>query len=74
MIKPNGVALFSLHSSDDPESYVENFFGSRMYWSGFNVETNLKLLKEAGFEIIWSKLVADSLDEESTSHFVFLKK
>lgn len=74
MLKPNGVALLSLHSSDDPESYYDDFFGEKMYWSGFDAETNLRILREIGFKIIWSKLVADSLSEEYKHLFVLLRK
>ncbi|NHJ84541.1 MAG: class I SAM-dependent methyltransferase, partial [Asgard group archaeon] len=74
MLKPNGVALFSLHSSDDPESYEEDFFGEEMYWSGFDAETNLTILRKIGFRIIWSKLVRDSLSENASHLFVLLQK
>jgi len=73
MLKPNGVALFSLHSTDDPESVFDDFFDSTMYWSGFDKDTNLKMLTEIGFEIIWSKLVEDSLGD-SKHLFVFIRK
>lgn len=74
MLKPKGVALFSLHSTDDPESFFDDFFGEEMYWSGFDAETNLDILRNVGFEIIWSKLVADSLSDESRHLFVLLRK
>lgn len=73
MLKPNGIALFSLHSTDDPESIFDDFFDATMYWSGFDKETNLKMLIEIGFEIIWSKLVGDSLGD-SKHLFVLIKK
>jgi len=73
MLKPNGVALFSLHSTDDPESIYDDFFEAKMFWSGFDKETNLKMLTEIGFEIIWSKLVDDSLGD-AKHLFVLIKK
>ncbi|NHJ41405.1 MAG: methyltransferase domain-containing protein [Asgard group archaeon] len=74
ILKTNGVALFSLHSNDDPESIYDDFFGEKMYWSGFDTETNLKILQEIGFKIIWKKLVNDSLSEDYKHLFVLLKK
>jgi SAM-dependent methyltransferase len=74
MLKPNGVALLVLHSDDDPESFEEDFFGEKMYWSGFDSKTNLEILQKTGFKVIWSKLVSDSLGEDSSHLFAFLKK
>ncbi len=45
-----------------------------MYWSGFDSETNLKLLEAVGFELIWSKIVDDSLGEEGKHLFTLIKK
>ncbi|MHA1220744.1 MAG: class I SAM-dependent methyltransferase [Candidatus Heimdallarchaeota archaeon] len=70
MLKPNGVALFTLHSTDDPASVFDDFFGETMFWSGFDEATNLKILTEIGFEIIWSKLIGDSLGD--SKHLVVL--
>ena len=73
MLKPNGVALFSLHSTDDPGSIFNDFFDATMFWSGFDTDTNLKILTKIGFEIIWSKLVDDSLSD-AKHLFVLIKK
>lgn len=73
MLKPNGFAMFSLHSTDDPEYINEEYFGATMYWSGYDAETNLKMLADNGFEIIWSRLVDDSLGD-SKHLFVLIKK
>jgi hypothetical protein len=73
MLKPNGVALFTLHSTDDPGSIEEDFFEAKMFWSGFNTETNLRMLTDIGFEIIWSKLVDDSLGDYKHL-FVLIRK
>ena len=74
MLKPNGKALLCLHSTDDPESYNDDFFGAKMFWSGFDKETNIEILKKAGFQIIWSKLVADSLGADYHHQFVLIMK
>lgn len=77
MLKVKGVVLLVFHLINDPESYTEDFFdgGVKMYWSGFNKITNLKMLKEIGFKIIWSKSVKESPKFGESSHlFVFAEK
>lgn len=61
MLKPNGVALFSLHSRDNLGSIENDYYEAKMFWSGFDKSTYIRMLAEIGFEIIWSKLVNDSL-------------
>ncbi len=73
MLKPNGVALLTFHSKDDPGSYYDDFFDTNMFWSGFAAEKNIQMTKKAGFEIIWSKLIGDSLGD-SKHLFMLLKK
>lgn len=77
MLKFNGVVLLTFHLINDPVSYAEDFFGGgvKMFWSGFNKNTNLKMLKQIGFKIIWSKSVMESPKfGESTHLFVFAEK
>ncbi|MBY9006407.1 MAG: class I SAM-dependent methyltransferase [Candidatus Lokiarchaeota archaeon] len=77
MLKTKGVVLLTFHLIDDPESYIENFFGGgvKMYWSGFNKKINLRMLKQIGFKIIWSKSVNESPKFGEPYHlFVFAEK
>ena len=77
MLKINGIALCAFHRIDDPESYHGDFFGtgSKMFWSGFDQETNLKIIQEVGFKIIRSKLVQESPKWGETYHlFVMAEK
>lgn len=60
MLKPRGLALLCVGANDLVDDIDDNYLGTRMYWSHHNAETNLHLLKEAGFEIVWSKRVEDS--------------
>ena len=53
-LSPGGMALLSLGSGDNPDDYEANWLGAPMTWSHFDAETNLRLLHQAGFEIIWS--------------------
>ncbi len=77
MLKFNGFVLLIFHTNNDPESYAENFFdrGVRMYWSGFDKNTNFSMLKDIGFKIIWSKSVKESPKWGESSHlYVFAEK
>ena len=77
MLKVKGVVILSFHLINDLGSYVEDFFGGglKMYWSGYNKITNLKMLKQIGFNIIWSKSVKESPKFGESSHlFVFAEK
>jgi SAM-dependent methyltransferase len=74
MLKPGGFALLCLGADDLKEDYVEDYHGSPMYWSHFDAPTNIKMLEEAGFEILQSKLVTDSTYPASKHLFVLGKK
>jgi ubiquinone/menaquinone biosynthesis C-methylase UbiE len=71
MLKPNGHALFCLGAENLIDDIDENYLGTRMYWSHYDSETYLKMLKDCGFSLIWSKHVADG----AAAHlFVFVRK
>src|SRR6185436_377304 len=55
MLKPSGVALLCLGAEHLIDDIDENYLGTRMYWSHYDTETYLKMLKDCGFSIIWSK-------------------
>ncbi len=77
MLKINGIVLLTFHCQDDPESYAEDFFGTgnKMFWSGFDEVTNLKMIHDSGFKIIWSKLVLESPKFGGSYHlFVMAEK
>lgn len=52
LLKKEGLILISLATESFKYSVNENFCGSRMVWSSFNLNKNKKLIKEAGFNII----------------------
>jgi len=77
MLKINGIVLLTFHSIDDPESYHGDFFGTgaKMFWSGFDKTTNLKMISDVGFKINWSKLVQESPKFGGSYHlFVMAEK
>jgi SAM-dependent methyltransferase len=71
MLKPGGLLLLCMGAVDWPGE-VEEFYGAPMYWSHFDAETNLRMVREAGFALIWSRMIADILDPEIPSAHLFM--
>ena len=59
ILKPGGVALLCLGADDLLNDIEEDFHGNRMYWSHFDIATNVSMLEEIGFAVILSKIVQD---------------
>ena len=58
-----GVALLCLGAGDVAEDHdPESWLGAPMFWSHFDAETNLELLRAAGFDIIRHELVKDPMN------------
>jgi ubiquinone/menaquinone biosynthesis C-methylase UbiE len=73
MLKPSGLVLLCL-GADDLEKDIHDYHGVRMYWSHYDAKTNLNLVKECGFDIIWSKVVEDSTSPGASHLFVLAQK
>jgi len=73
MLKPSGLMLLCLGADDLGKDY-HDYLGVRMYWSHYDAETNLSMVKECGFDIIWSKVVADSTSPGASHLFVLAQK
>lgn len=74
VLRPGGLVLLGMGSTDTPED-IGDYHGVRMFWSHYDAETNQKMLREAGFDVLWAKLVADSVDPEGGKGlFVFGRK
>ena len=57
-LRPGGVFVASLHSRDDPNGFDPDWLGSGpMRWTGFDRDTNARLLDAAGLEIVESEVV-----------------
>jgi SAM-dependent methyltransferase len=74
MLKPGGFALLCLGAENLIDDIDENFFGARMYWSHFDVDTYGRMLKDTGFSIIWAKKVADESCEGGGHLFALIQK
>lgn len=71
-LRPGGRALVVLGGADTPIGYEEDWFGAPMYWSHFDAETGLDMLRGAGFDVTDSSLVNDPLDEKGGAHLFAL--
>jgi ubiquinone/menaquinone biosynthesis C-methylase UbiE len=63
MLKEGGYMMICFATVDEPGSVVDDFFGVKMYWSSFDAGTNVEMLKESGFEVVWIKLIFDDVTE-----------
>lgn len=74
MLKPGGFALLCLGAEHLVDDIDEDYLGVRMYWSHYDADTNLEMLKEIGFKTIWSRIVADETCEGAGHLFVLAEK
>ncbi len=62
ILKPKGMLLISVGLTGFESGIEQNWMGAKMFWSQFWKETNLKMIKKAGFRIIWTKPVGSKND------------
>ena len=74
MLKPGGFALLCLGAENLIDDIDENYLGTRMYWSHFDADTYLKMLKDTGFSTLWAKKVSDETCEGGGHLFVLVQK
>lgn len=74
ILKPGGYAMLCLGAESLFNDIEEDFLGTRMYWSHFDSDTYLEMLKQIGFSLIWSKRVADESCEGAGHLFVLVQK
>ena len=74
MLNTGGIALLCLGAENLVDDIDENYLGTRMYWSHYDSETYIKMLKELGFSVIWAKYVKDETCEGAGHLFVLAQK
>jgi SAM-dependent methyltransferase len=63
VLRPGGVALLCLGARDLPEDDdPESWLGTHMFWSHFDAETNLEMLRAADFDVLRDEIVADPMN------------
>lgn len=73
ILRPDGLALLCLGAGDLPGD-ISDYHGTRMFWSHYDSQTNLKLMKESGFGILRSEIIEDSTDPASSHLFLLGRK
>ena len=74
MLKTGGMVLLCLGAENLIDDIDENYLGARMYWSHYDSAAYLKILKDCGFAIMWSRYVKDSTCEGAGHLFVLAQK
>lgn len=57
IIKPNGVLFANASGTSTWEETAKDYMGVPMFWSFYHPKKTLKLISNAGFQIIWSKVL-----------------
>jgi SAM-dependent methyltransferase len=74
MLRTGGITLLCLGAEDLVDNIDEDFLGTRMYWSHYNSDIYLQMLKECGFKVMWAKHIADETCEGMKHLFVLAQK
>ncbi len=74
MLVPGGFMLVSMGASDNPDGTEDDWLGggATMYWSHFGREDNLRMIADAGFQIIWGRLVTEEEEFGGGTHLFVL--
>jgi SAM-dependent methyltransferase len=73
MLKPSGLALLCMGAGEWTGT-DDDFLDTMMYWSHCDADTNVRLIQKCAFNIIWTRIVVDSLDPEAAHVFVLAQK
>lgn len=52
VLRPGGCAVLTMGSADNPDGIDEDWLGAPMFFSHFDGDRNVALVREAGFEIV----------------------
>ena len=74
LLRKGGIALLCLGAEDLVDDIDDDYLGTKMYWSHFDANTYIKMLKECGFSIIWAKRIPDETCEGAEHLFVLVQK
>ncbi len=73
ILRPRGLALLCMGAGDLP-SDMSDYHGTKMFWSHYDKDTNLNMMKESMFEILSFKVVKSSTDPTASHLFVLGQK
>ncbi len=73
ILRKGGTALLCMGAGDLPHD-VSEYHGTEMFWSHYDGETNLRMMKVSKFDILLSKIVRDPVDPGASHLFVLGQK
>lgn len=72
-LRPAGLVLLCMGAGDLP-SEIGEYHGAPMFWSHYDSDANLRMMKESMFDILWFKTIVDPTDPASLHLFVLGQK
>lgn len=73
ILKRSGLVLLCLGAGDLPKD-IATWYGTEMFWSHYDKDKNLEMMKQCGFKILFQWLVKDPIDPRSVHLFVLAQK
>jgi SAM-dependent methyltransferase len=74
-LRPGGLFVATMGVRSIKADFAEDYLGTPMYWSGFDSETNRRLVEEAGFRIISAREeTAAEFDESVTFLWIIAQR
>jgi SAM-dependent methyltransferase len=52
VLRPAGLAVLTMGYNDNPDGMDENWLGAPMFFSHFDGDANVRLVRDAGFEVL----------------------
>jgi cyclopropane fatty-acyl-phospholipid synthase-like methyltransferase len=71
-LRPGGYLLATTGARDDPGSVQEDWLGAPMFFAGHDAETNLRLLADAGVDVLEHEVVTQDEGEEGLAAFLWV--
>jgi cyclopropane fatty-acyl-phospholipid synthase-like methyltransferase len=71
-LRPGGILVASLAARETEKWFEPDWLGTPMFFSGYDAETNLRLLADAGFEIQETELVRQDEGELGEATFCWV--
>lgn len=71
-LRSGGLFLVTLSSRDNPGGIQDDFLGAAPLFSGFDAETNRRLLRDAGFELVEDEIVTQDEGVEGKATFLWV--
>jgi SAM-dependent methyltransferase len=71
-LRPGGRLLATTGRRDDPGDVQDDWLGAPMFFASYDVETNLRLLAESGFNVLEHDVVMQDEGEEGLAGFLWI--